>query len=108
MKLHRFIGEYDLFKKEVEISNVDTVKQIKNVLRLKNGDKIILSNGKGQEAEVVLNFISANKIIGIIEKINTKSESEEIKRKANLYLAILKKRILNWRRKKLSKSASRV
>ncbi|MFA6000276.1 MAG: RsmE family RNA methyltransferase [Candidatus Paceibacterota bacterium] len=88
MKIHRFIGDYDFIQQEVEITEHETVKQIRNVLKLKVGEKIILSDGEGREAEVMLREILKNKIIGIIEKINHK---EEAGRKVHLYLAILKK-----------------
>jgi len=89
MRLHRFIGEYDLSKSRLEIKDGKIINQIKNVLRLKEGDKVILSDGKGQEAEFILDFLSADKIAGTVEKIVKVSKPE--RRKVNLYLAILKK-----------------
>ena len=91
MKIHRFIGDYDLSKKEVEIINPENIKQIKDVLRLKKGEKIILSDGKGQEAEVFLDLISKNKITGVINNIPARTPLAETSRTVNLYLAILKK-----------------
>ena len=88
MRLHRFIGQYDLSKKEVNIKNTEIIKQIKDVLRLKNGEKIILSDGMGKEAEFIINSISKNEIIGEMITIKT---YEETNRKVDLYLAILKK-----------------
>src|ERR1035437_5985518 len=88
MKLHRFIGEYNFSKNEVEITDPKIIKQIKDILRLKKGEKIILSDGLGNNAEVILNSLSASKIIGIIEKVDKKNK---IKRKVSLYLSILKK-----------------
>ena len=88
MKLHRFIGEYNLSKKEVKIIDSKIINQIKAVLRLKRGDKIILSDGKGQSGEIILDIVSTDKITGIVEKIDRKNETE---RRVNLYLSILKK-----------------
>ncbi|MFA6301332.1 MAG: RsmE family RNA methyltransferase [Candidatus Paceibacterota bacterium] len=88
MKLHRFIGEYDLSQKEIKIIDPETVKQIKVVLRFKIGDKIILSDGKGGEAEVIIILISKNEISGKIER---KIENNVGGKTVNLYLAILKK-----------------
>ena len=68
MKLHRFIGEYNLSKKEVEITDPKIIKQIKAVLRLKKGDEIILSDGKGSEARVTLVDVTAEKITGTIQQ----------------------------------------
>ena len=88
MKIHRFIGEYDLSQQEVEITAPETVKQIRNVLKLKVGEKIILGDGAGREAEVTLLSIETHRVVGVIEKIN---KTEEAGRKVHLYLAILKK-----------------
>ncbi|MFA6076779.1 MAG: RsmE family RNA methyltransferase [Candidatus Paceibacterota bacterium] len=93
MKLHRFIGDFDLSQKEVEITNPENIKQIKDVLRLRKDEKIILSDGKGMNAEVILNLVSKNKITGVVDKVDKSVDVESYgrKRKVNLYLAILKK-----------------
>ncbi len=98
MKLHRFIGNFNLSQKEVEITNPENIKQIKNVLRLKKSEKIILSDGKGQEAEVVIDFLSNEKIIGIVNKIDEPASAEALSvvKQVNLYLAILKKENFEW------------
>ena len=88
MKLHRFIGEYDFSKKEVEIVDPKIIKQIKDILRLKKDELITLADGKGASAEVTLDSISKNKITGIVNKVEKKNKT---KRKVSLYLAILKK-----------------
>lgn len=88
MRLNRFIGEYDLSLQRVEITEHETVKQIRNVLKLKVGEKIILGDGEGREAEVTILAITSKSVIGIIEKIK---HVEENTRKVHLYLAILKK-----------------
>lgn len=88
MKLHRFIGNFDLSKKEVEISNPEIIKQIKDVLRLQEGDIIVTSDGQGGSAEVVLVSISPEKVYCRVNKVHTEKESGV---KVNLYLAILKK-----------------
>lgn len=88
MKLHRFIGEYDLSKKEAKITNPQIIKQIKTVLRFKIGDKIILSDGKGAEAEVAIISMPKNEVLCEINKKMQKDENGKI---VDLYLAILKK-----------------
>jgi len=89
MRINRFIGDFDLSKDEVEIKNPENINQIKNVLRLKKDDKIILSDGKGVEAEVILTFLSNEKITGTIPtRARTPLAQSKI---VNLYLAILKK-----------------
>lgn len=95
MRLNRFIGNFPskggqgfILGNEVEITNLESIKQIKTVLRLQIGDKIILSDGRGTSAEVILSSMSNEVVTGTIEKVE---KSPEIKRKVNLYLAILKK-----------------
>jgi len=88
MKIHRFIGDFNLTGKQVAITNPENIKQIKAVLRLGIGDKLILSDGAGREARVKIIEISKSKIICEALEIN---KSEEPDRKVSLYLAILKK-----------------
>lgn len=88
MKLNRFILNSDINKEEIIIEDIKIVKQIKNVLRLENGDHIVLLDGKGRETEVEIVSISK-------EVIQTKfvkdTKINEPERKVSLYLAILKK-----------------
>lgn len=88
MKIHRFIGSYDLTKKEVIITDQKTIKQIRSVLRLKDGEKIVLSDGKGTEAEAELVSITSSLVTGkVLETKDIKNEGQVV----SLYLAILKK-----------------
>ncbi len=93
MKIHRFIGEYDISKEEVAITDPKTIKQIRSVLRLEKGDQITLSDGKGKEAQITLEFLSNDTIIGKASRTNGPASTEGFSeaRKVNLYLAILKK-----------------
>ena len=92
MKIHRFIGDYDLSKKEVEITNPENIKQIKGVLRMQKGDIVILSDGKGASAEVTLDSFFPDKITGITNSNFSRTVLEKFEHKqVNLYLAILKK-----------------
>lgn len=88
MKLHRFIGAFDLSKKELEILNPENIKQIKDVLRLKEGDVIVVSDGKGKSSEVTLLSLTPDKIKCRVE--GAEGNKEEGAR-VNLYLSILKK-----------------
>lgn len=88
MKLHRFIGEYNLNQNEVKITNLENIKQIKGVLRLKEGESVVLSDGLGSQVEAKITSLAHDKIIcEIIRKL----ESSEPKKKVSLCLAILKK-----------------
>jgi 16S rRNA (uracil1498-N3)-methyltransferase len=88
MKIHRFIGQYDLSGNTVEILDPQIIKQIRGVLKLEVGEKISLSDGKGTEALVSLLLVSNDKIEGSIDSIETKVHTDK---KVHLYLAILKK-----------------
>jgi 16S rRNA (uracil1498-N3)-methyltransferase len=88
MKLHRFIGSFDLAKEKVEILNPENIKQIKDVLRLQKGDKIILSDGRGKNAEAEIDFLSTDKIVCTLQEVSVEKETGA---KVSLYLAILKK-----------------
>lgn len=88
MRLHRFIGEFNLNKDFVEIKDLELIKQIKSVLRLGIGDFLILCDGLGTEARVEITQIEKGKItIKIIEI----TKREDNFKKVSLYLAILKK-----------------
>ncbi len=88
MKLHRFIGDFILSKNEVEITKPEIIKQIKGVLRLKEGESVVLSDGLGSQVEAKITSLAHDKIIcEIIRKL----ESSEPKKKVSLCLAILKK-----------------
>jgi len=88
MKLHRFIGEFDLSGENTEITNLENIKQIKGVLRLDVGDFLILCDGKGTEAKVEIIEINKN---AIAVKVLEKNIRENNSKKVSLYLAILKK-----------------
>jgi 16S rRNA (uracil1498-N3)-methyltransferase len=91
MRLNRFIGDFDLSKNKVEITNPENIKQIKGVLRMQKGDVIILSDGKGNSAEVTIDSISPDKIVCFVnETTSARTVLAQIKQ-VNLYLAILKK-----------------
>jgi 16S rRNA (uracil1498-N3)-methyltransferase len=88
MKLHRFIGEFDLTGENTEITNLENIKQIKGVLRLEVGNFLILCDGKGTEAKVEI--IEMEKT-HISTKVIEKTKKENNSKKVSLYLAILKK-----------------
>jgi 16S rRNA (uracil1498-N3)-methyltransferase len=52
MRLHRFVLDVDLSSGRFEISDRETTNQIRNVLRLGVGDRFVVCDGKGREAEV--------------------------------------------------------
>lgn len=87
MKIHRFIGPYDLAAERMLIRDVDTIHQIRQVLKLKSGEKIVLSDGGGQEAAAVIRDLSKN---AIEVEVTGRRQVKEPNTRVTLYCAILK------------------
>ncbi|HRZ30627.1 MAG TPA: RsmE family RNA methyltransferase [Candidatus Paceibacterota bacterium] len=88
MRQNRFYLEGDIGGKFLELTDSAIVKQIKNVLRLKEGDCFSLFNGLGIEIKVE---IKNYKKQSIELKVISREKREESTPQVCLYLAILKK-----------------
>ena len=88
MRLHRFLGDFDLSKELVEIRNLENIKQIKGVLRLGVGDSLILCDGVSRQARVTIQNIEKGLIACRVEEV---LENLDPKKRVSLYLSILKK-----------------
>jgi len=94
MRLHRFIGKFDFSQSRLKIYDEEILKQIRNVLRLKKGDSIILADGKLNEAVVRITESDKKFLeVEILEKSVNKNEPE---RHGILYCAILKRENFEW------------
>ncbi len=89
MKLHRFIGDYDVFAPELDITDKVIIHQINNVLRLKEGQKLILCDGKGREAEASILALDKKQVYVALERVTELKNEPE--REIVLYLSIIKK-----------------
>jgi 16S rRNA (uracil1498-N3)-methyltransferase len=89
MRIHRFIGDFNLNQKSLLVSDKNFYNQVKNVLRLLPKSKIILADGKNNEAEARIILISKDGIKLEIEK--TYINQNEPEKEVFLYCAILKK-----------------
>ena len=88
MRLHRFIGDFNLSKDAVEIRNIENIKQIKGVLRLGVGDHLILCDGSGRSGEYKIDKVEKSLIeCSLVKEL----QPNEPQRSVHLYLAILKK-----------------
>ena len=88
MRLNRFFGNFALENKTILVTDAELVHQIKNVLRLRIGDIIILCDGKGKEARAaILNLNRDGILTGIQEFIENKNEP---RLHTILYCSILK------------------
>ncbi|MDP2647960.1 MAG: RsmE family RNA methyltransferase [Candidatus Yanofskybacteria bacterium] len=88
MRLNRFIIEAPLRSGRMVISNESLARQLKSVLKLKTGEKIIISDGGGNESTATI--ISFGKDSVEIELENILKNRKEPKRKVSLYCSVLK------------------
>lgn len=89
MKLHRFIIPIQLDKKQIRLVDKELLNQLRNVLRLKVGDKITLADGQLNEALVQIKSVSKDFVELEIVKVS-KNENEP-KVHGVLYAALLKR-----------------
>jgi 16S rRNA (uracil1498-N3)-methyltransferase len=86
MKIHRFIDNFDLNNKEIEITG-EIAHQIIKVLKFEIGEKIELSDGKGAVGLGKVKNLNKNSVLVEIEKV----EKLEENKKTTLFCAVLKK-----------------
>ncbi len=89
MRLHRFIGNFDFTKKPLRVSDKKLTEQLKNVLRLKAGNQIILADGKLNEATAKI--VSLEKDVAELEILEITKNTNEPTFHTILYCSILKK-----------------
>lgn len=89
MRLHRFIGDFDLSQSTLEIQKKDFLNQIKNVLRLKIGDELMLGNGQKQDALTRIVELGKTSVRLDVEGISPNENEPE--NYVTLYCSILRK-----------------
>jgi 16S rRNA (uracil1498-N3)-methyltransferase len=89
MRKDRFFLDTKIEKGKLEILEKEIFHQVKNVLRKKVGDRIILFNGTGIEAEAEIKKFSKDKIE--VEVLNIEKPEREPKIFVSLFCSILKK-----------------
>lgn len=89
MRQNRFFGKFDLTQKSLQITNRDFWHQVKNVLRLGEGEEIILVDERGQEATAKITEHGNNSIA--VEILEVKLNQNESSRRVILYCSILKR-----------------
>jgi 16S rRNA (uracil1498-N3)-methyltransferase len=88
MKIHRFISTFKEFADHASITDQETVFQVVNVLKLKPGEEIILSDGSGTDTRARLILVEKRHLeIEVLERTYTKTSLCEL----HAYIAILKK-----------------
>ncbi len=89
MKVHRFIGTFDLTRDRVEIQDADLVHRMGRVLRLQIKEEIVLCDGQGTEARGVVEHMDRNMItVQIRSRTRNMVESPV---QLTLYLACIKR-----------------
>lgn len=89
MRLHRFIGNFDCTDDRIEIVDANIVNQVLRVLRLSEGDRLLLSDGGGSEClGEIVHLRKDRLIVAIVERSENTHEPAVA---CILYCAILKR-----------------
>ena len=93
MRLNKFFGsaswQIDFNNEIIKSSDKDLINQIKNVLRLKAGNQIILCDGKLNEATCFIEKIDKDEIVFKIIKVE--KNQKEFNQEIVLYCSVLKR-----------------
>lgn len=89
MKIHRFIGKFNLSGDKINISDKDLIHQWKNVLKFKVGEIIILSNE--DKGEALCQIISLSKSGAELKIAESYKNTNEPECEVTLYVSILKR-----------------
>jgi len=89
MKIHRFIGDFDISNERIRIVDADFVNQVRNVLKLKPGETVLLCDGIMNEVEAEITACGRDSVeLIVLKRLKNEAESE---RRITLYMAMLKK-----------------
>mgnify|MGYP001566131227 CR=1 len=89
MKVHRFIGDFNLSPEQVVIADAELVHRMGRVLRLQIGEQVTLCDGQGLEAHGVIESMDKKTVVvHVNERAPNTSESPT---KLTLYLALVKR-----------------
>lgn len=89
MRLHRFFIDSQIREGIVKISDKDLTHQLKSVLRLGVGDRIVVFDGNLKEAEADIQSLTPRSVELKIEDI--KENNKEFTNNTILYLAVLRR-----------------
>jgi 16S rRNA (uracil1498-N3)-methyltransferase len=94
MKTHRFFGDFNFTNDRLKITDKALINQVKNVLRLGRGDRIILADGKLNEVQAEITDCQKG-FFEVRILARHKNQNEPV-RKAILYCSILKRENFEW------------
>lgn len=89
MKIHRFILSFAISDGRVEISDTEIVNQIRNVLKLKIGEQVLLCDGNMNEAVGQIEELRKDSVM--VEIVKEQKNENEAGRNVILYCAVLKR-----------------
>jgi 16S rRNA (uracil1498-N3)-methyltransferase len=105
MKQHRFIGYFTPEEDYLELKDEELLNQIRNVLKLRPGEEIILSDGAGEElVAVIKSFHPKFASLSVIEK---RSNLNDPAAAIVLYCALLKNENFEWVAEKVTEAGAR-
>lgn len=91
MRLNRFLMKFDLNQDNLRIDDFEIYNQIRNVLRLKAGEQIVLFDGESNEARAeILSINHEDKTVNLLI-LETGKNQQESKKEIILYCSILKR-----------------
>lgn len=93
LKRHYFIGDFDLSLKEIFCVDSEIVHHIKDVLKLKIGEEVILSDGQGKAVLTRIEKIEKKNISFFVKKVLPSAVGDK---KIILYAALLKRDSFEW------------
>ncbi len=94
MRNPRFFVSFDISSDRIEIHDVDIVHQIVRVLRMRDGQELILCNGDGNDVRVWI--LGSTKDIVTVEVIGREKNKNESVNNVVLYCSILKRENFEW------------
>ncbi len=89
MKIHRFIGNFNIILGEIIVEDGELFNQIRNVLKIKSGEEVLLCDGNLNEGKAILREFKSNSMVFEITEIF--QNDKEPKREVTLFCAVLKK-----------------
>ncbi len=94
MRIPRFFVSFDLGQDRIEIRDANIVHQIMRVLRMCDGQELILCNGDGSDVRVWI--LGSTKDMVTVEVIGREKNENESERDVVLYCSILKRENFEW------------
>ncbi|NLJ96861.1 MAG: 16S rRNA (uracil(1498)-N(3))-methyltransferase [Clostridiales bacterium] len=86
--MHRFYVDKDQIKENIITIKGQDVNHIKNVLRMKSGDKIIICDGQGKDCYCIIDRVCDDVVIATIDKV--KDTGTELPLKITLFQGLPK------------------